>query len=488
MELITLLGMDMSERSEKREIKLNRIDDMWDENIKRLLSNPKNYQYDCRIAVLLLAGEKYALTFGRGIEWDESIFPPEEENRQYSGWGYAFEKITQGKQFQSLFGLNDEKSERIDRFSYTGMKEMHIKLEKEIQKQINAEMGLKKLINKEELAEDEEKVLLRYSGKGRVAEKKRRELKGLFDKDNITKEEEDMLWNKILDKDVQQLVNNILPYSSESKVESYYLEDIVLGNSFTVELYHCIKMIAKKFDMEFWDFKSVIKTLVQLKCYQMRNVLTELVFCQMKEELIKNKGYELKKMDVFNEKLSCLVKQVNNYYGRVLRSQWEQENFKFSKMDIKEVCCEINLRANSIKLKCGSIITDNEKEKESDDYDIESYADFVVRKYFNELEKDMSQYYNADDYYLESKEYLRMDLGIEPFKLRRKKDETEGKWDICLCDSQSITDDEYMVIKNKEEKEKIRRERTRQSVFNPSALFKLIRCVVIEASSRQTEV
>ena len=105
-----------------------------------------------------------------------------------------------------------------------------------------------------------------------------------------------------------------IQYMSAEGIENYFLEDMILGLSFTTILYHYMKNMNVS---QLEQVEKIIDQLAKMKCCILRNRITDMIFSYLERNRYENQSI----MNISNYLVSY-VERVNRVYMDLLRVQW----------------------------------------------------------------------------------------------------------------------------------------------------------------------
>lgn len=418
----------------------------------KVVMNPKNYEYDCRVAIFMMLGVKYAPIHS---SWEKVTICPFEVKeiknfKKITSWCDDFQEVIMLKNFNDFFNLKKSENGRLDRFGYHRLLDMQQSLIKRIERDCNRENELK-----------EKKYELLVKKINELLEKK-----PLLTMEQIT----ELMKDKVLlsAEDKEEL--DMLQRATESRKENWFLADIVLGISFSFTLYHGIKMVSQYIDVDFDIFVKLIKQLSLLKCFQLRNVIADIVFQMLVANI--NADYVVRRKkekitvdaDIIKKityDVTELIKIVNQYYINILTLKWNVES-RNNKMNDKVYRQDyMNHEVNSI----GTYIEDGN----ANTHLVEKNINIINGIYKEELEEDLKNLHDVKYNYSDDQELLY----IEGFPILNIGDMSKEK------KKEKIVKEEDEKLKDAEIKMKITTER-KKIVSNASVLFTFIHWKVMK--------
>lgn len=294
----------------------------------------ESYNDDLDIAMFMLIGSFYSEFCG---EWgDISLLPFADKGVKVSVWCRALQDVfMKSNRIQIMDAETIEKREhqRIEKYSYKRCLKMHTELYETI---CNLQDELK-------IIEQGKKTKKKMD----FEDRKRR-----------------------------------IQYMSAEGIENYFLEDMILGLSFTTILYHYMKNMNVS---QLEQVEKIIDQLAKMKCCILRNRITDMIFSYLERNRYENQSI----MNISNY-LASYVERVNRVYMDLLRVQWNWTGHDVILQNSKQEVWQKFIVDDFYDVKKNIFFRNNSEDK----YIIKKYFEknwFVNTPYTDELQRDMEQ-------------------------------------------------------------------------------------------------
>lgn len=318
------------------------------ENMCAIVKRLENYEYDCRTAVFMLLGIRYADCHGSWIENRKNWPLGTTKDGRTTKWCNAFQKVIQLSDFSDTLNLDVSENGRLGRFGYQRLVNIEKKLENEIEKEKQRE----------------------YKLETEVMETK--------NCDELHKEYESLLC------------------ATGNRKENWIFEDMVLGKSLSFTIYHRMRMIAQKGEVGFEIFIGLIEVLSSLKCFQLRNIIADEAF----RIILCENDFSEAAINEVTENMKEMIGMVNRYYEKLLVLRWREATRNKELNDISYRRSFMNMEANSL----GHYIEDGDSES----YLVERSIS-AIGIYKAELEEDLKKLYSAEYDYMNDTDILAIE-------------------------------------------------------------------------------
>lgn len=351
------------------------------EEIYKVVKEKNNYEYDCRTAIFMMLGIRFAPLHNLLDKPKEWPFGLEEKGNNIltTTWCDAFQTILYLNDYMDILDIEVPENGRLGRFEYHRLVDMWQRLAEQIEIDCMRERRL-------------------------------------------------FFFDKELD-DCRMKELNRLQSATQNRKENWILADMVLGRSLSLTIYYGIKKIYQQKGLEFDIFTDFIKAVSSLKCFQFRNIIADLFF----QILLRESDLTDDKVNSITKEVKELILSIDQYYNTILTLEW-YDRLKDTQFRDKEYCWNfIDIESNNI----GFYINDGNP----DSYVIEKNISIIEGIYKAELENDLKNLHSAKYNYLNDRDILFIE-GLPPLKIGGTMTADEKGMEILKVEYQKVKNSE----------------------------------------------